>query len=182
MMYRMKRILVLCAVCLLMGAQGVMAEYNDSIRVSAGTLFLYDPFDQESGGGGQLTLGYPVKPGVELEFYGAQSTDFSAGNDLTDGDVAISIVTLGGRCLSARKGDSAGYVSFGMGVMQLDADNSPEGDDGTRNGGVARLGVGLDHWMTPDLGLSWGAGFARGFGATDEISLFEVSASLFFTL
>lgn len=172
----MKRIVFIFTAILVLLAQSALAESGPSFRISAGPTIMYDPGNQKSGVGGYVTAGYRLMPAFEVELYGAMSGDFEVENDLTDGDAAVSMLTLGGRYVTSLGDKSSAFFALGAGVLKLEAD---EGND-TRQGGVARFGIGLDFQILPNLGVTVGTGFNRGFGATDEVVLFDLSTSLFF--
>ena len=177
----MNRIFFLCATLLLLVGQQALAAEGDLYRISVGPSLMYDGMDQEAGAGGHMTLGYRVKPNLEVELYGAKSAMFGVENDLTRGDASVSMLTIGGRYLSTLDHHSVGYISFGLGVLALDADDVSDMADDSRVGGVARFGVGVDFPITSRLGMTCGAGFNRGLGSTDEVVLFDLTASLFTT-
>lgn len=176
----MKRLIIFCTAILVMLGQVALAESGPSWRISAGPSMIYDPGTQKIGAGGHVTLGYRVVPAWEVELYGASSTDFEVENDLTQGDAAVSLLTIGGRYLAPLGDKSTAYFALGAGVLELEADKAPAGNDDTRRGGIGRFGIGVDYAVIPDLGVTWGAGFNRGFGGTDEIVLYDLTLSLFY--
>ena len=177
----MKRIIFICTAILMLQGHTLFAAEGDLFRISAGPTLMYDAFNQEVGTGGYLTVGYRLNPSIELELYGATSSHFEVDNDLTHGDASVSMVTMGGRYMSTMSDKSVGFISMGVGVLELDAEETFEGGDDKRSGGVARFGVGVDVPLTDHLGVTCGAGFNRGFGATDEVILFDLTTSLFCT-
>ncbi|SCX76230.1 outer membrane beta-barrel protein [Desulfoluna spongiiphila] len=177
----MKRMIIAVTAILVLLGQTAFAGEGNTFRLSAGPSLFYDSVNQDAGAGGYLTLGYRVAPSVELEVYGATSNHFEVDNDLTRGDASVSMVTFGARYLSSMGDKSIGYISAGVGVLELEADDVPAGTDDSRSGGVARFGVGVDFPLTPHLGVTCGAGFNRGFGSTDEIILFDLTTALFCT-
>lgn len=177
----MKRIIFICTAILMLQGQTLFAAEGDLFRISAGPTLMYDAFNQEVGTGGHLTVGYRLNPSWEVEVYGATSSHFEVDNDLTHGDASVSMVTLGGRYVSSMGTHSKGFISFGVGALELDAEEMVTGEDDSRSGGVARFGVGVDVPLTDHLGVTFGAGFNRGFGATDEVILFDLTTSLFCT-
>lgn len=175
----MKRIIFVFATILVMSGQVALAESGSSLRISAGPSMIYDPGTQEVGAGGHVSAGYRVMPALEVELYGAMSNNFEVENNLTRGDAAVSMLTFGVRYLSTMGDKTLGYFSLGAGVLELDAETVPPGDDDTQLGGVGRFGVGVDVPLTDHLGVTCGAGFNRGFGATNEIVLYDLTLSLF---
>jgi hypothetical protein len=178
---KMKRIVFVCTAFLVLLAYSAQAESEPSFRISAGPIMMYDQSNQKSGVGGHVTAGYRVTPALEVELYGATTNDFEVDNDLTHGDAAVSILTLGGRYVTSLSDKSSAFFALGAGVLELNADKVPAGVDDTRRGGVARFGIGLDFNIIPNLGVTFGAGFNRGFGGTDEVILFDLTTSAFFT-
>jgi len=176
----MKRIVFVCTAILVLLAHSALAESGPSFRISAGPTMMYDPGNQKSGAGGHVTASYRVIPALEVELYGAMSSDFEVDNDLTNGDAAVSMLTLGGRHVTSLGDKSSAFFAFGAGVLELNADEVPAGSDDSRQGGVARFGIGLDFFIIPSLGVTFGTGFNRGFGATSEVVLFDLTASAFF--
>ncbi|VFQ42508.1 outer membrane beta-barrel protein [Desulfoluna butyratoxydans] len=175
----MRRITLLSAAILVMLGSTALAESGPSFRISAGPTMLFDPSTQEAGLGGHVTLGYQVASAWEIELYGATSDHFEMENNLTRGDASISLVTLGGRYLSSFSGKTRGFIAFGAGVMEIEAEDAPSGEDDTQSGGIGRFGVGIDHAFIPNLGVTFGAGFNRGFGDTDEVVLYDLTFSVF---
>jgi len=175
----MKRITLLSVAILVMIGSVALAESEPSLRISAGPIMLFDPSTQEVGAGGHITLGYRVAPAWEIELYGASSTHFDMKNHLTPGDASVSLLTIGGRHLSTLGGKTTGFIAFGAGVMELEAEETPAGGDDTRRGGIGRFGIGIDYAFMPNLGITWSAGFNRGFGATDEVVLYDLTLSVF---
>ncbi|VFQ42507.1 outer membrane beta-barrel protein [Desulfoluna butyratoxydans] len=177
----MKRMIVAMTAVLMLLGQSAFAAEGHSFRISAGPSLFYDSMSQEAGAGGYLNVGYRVAPSVDLDVYGAVTSDFEVDNDLTRGDASVSMLTLGARYLSSMGDNSTGYIAAGIGVLKLEADEVAPGTDDSRTGGVARFGVGVDVPLTDHLGLTCGAGFSRGLGSTDEITLFDLSTALFCT-
>lgn len=177
----MKQLIYAVTALFLLLGQTALAQEGQRYRIAAGPGLFYDAINQDAGSGGALSLGYRLAPGVEMELYGAMSEAFEVDTDLTRGDASVSLLTLGGRYLSPMGEKTLGYISLGVGVLEVEADKSPVGGDGTRSGGVARFGVGVDVPVTAHLGVTCGAGFNRGFGATDEIILFDLTTALFCT-
>jgi len=177
----MKQMIIAVTAILVLLGQTAFASEGGTFRISAGPSLFYDSINQDAGSGGYLSLGYRLAPSVELELYGATSGHFEVDNHLTHGDASVSMVTLGARYLSSMGDKSFGYVAAGIGILELEADEMPSGTDDTRSGGVARFGVGVDFPLTAHLGVTCGAGFNRGFGATDEIILFDLTTALFCT-
>ena len=174
----MKKISLIFALLLLV-AQPLFAAESDTVRLSAGPVMMYDAFNQEVGIGGQFALGYRLNSSWEAEVYGATTSHFDVDTDLTDGDASVSMLTLGGRYVSSMGTHSKGYISAGIGALELEAEHSLSDEDDSRCGGVARFGVGVDVPLTDHIGMTCGAGFNRGFGDTDEVILFDLTTSLF---
>ncbi|WP_300667994.1 outer membrane beta-barrel protein [Desulfoluna sp.] len=177
----MKRVIFAVTAILMMLGQTALASEGNNIRIAAGPSLFYDSMNQEAGAGGYLDLGYRLTPSVAIELHGAMSDSFGVDNDLTRGDASVRLLTLGGRYMSDMGDASSGYISMGVGVLEIEAEEMPSGSDDTRSGGVARFGVGVDFPITSQFGVTCGAGFNRGFGATDEVILFDFTTGLFCT-
>ena len=148
-------------------------------RLSVGSraVLLYDPFDQKSGEAVQVEAVLGVTPHLALALTGVLSNRFELGNDLTEGEAGVSLVMAGGRWVFPEEDGMSGHVSLSAGALELRADNAAMDDD-TISGGAARFGVGLQRWVSPSWFLAVGAGYTMGFGATNEVTLFDLSLGI----
>ena len=176
----MKRTALLTLFFLAFSLQSVLAATTPAFRVSVGGGMVYDPMNQDPGSLAMASVGYRVLPSFEVEVKAMRSGEFELDSDFTGETFSLTAVTLGGRFITSTGDGDAGFVSFGLGGVEVKAEEALPGADSTRTGLLARMGVGVDLAVTDAMGLTLESAFSRGFGNTDEVFTFDVTTSLFY--
>ncbi|VVS90651.1 hypothetical protein [Desulfoluna spongiiphila] len=169
----MKRVVWIVIVVAWVAAFTPCAFAGRSMSAYIGGMVLLDPSNGEEGEGVLMTVDIPLMPGVDVEWAGGMTSSFDLENDLTHKGAKVSFMSLGGRFYSPRA-YGPGFCTLGIGAIRLEADDSSLAD-GTRVGGVVRLGIGADKVLQKNRALRFGVGLSQGFGATSEVTLIEVS-------
>lgn len=149
-----------------------------SLQASAGVVVPYDVSAGDSAVGGHISYAIGVTDHAEIGGMFMKSGYLDAQNDITDGDVELSVLMIQGRWIVNPAHKTRGFVDLGAGMMDVDA-RGPSAIS-NRAGGAVRLGIGVDRDIARAFSVRFSTGYTTGVGRTGEIDLLDLSVSLMF--
>ncbi len=178
------------------GVGGTLAvEYFNADQFEGAAPYGFDPsYDNTWGINGKF--GYKINPIVSVEMDLQYLFGFNASQTLSsghrqynyDGDLDVFTAMAVAKIFPPLQGIVRPYFAAGLGLMHASWEetisspglmtNSPSSDE---MGACAKLGIGVDIYLTPTLSLNVEGAYTAGFGSDiDTIRYFGLSAGLGF--